>query len=81
MRLSRFTAVVTSLTLVAPLPIRVARAVLGSAPSSLPVFPMLLGMRTPCGASNRAVADGGWFITLSRMTSYRSRLCVKSCLV
>ena len=33
------------------------------------VVPMLLGMSLPLGVSTRATAEGGWFITLSRMTS------------
>jgi hypothetical protein len=31
--------------------------------------PTLFGMKVPDGARTRAVAEGGWFITLSRITS------------
>jgi hypothetical protein len=46
-----------------------------------PVYPMLFGMSTPSGASTRAVAVGGRFNTLSRMTSKRCSLRVKSSVV
>ena len=42
---------------------------LSSPQNKPPVFPTLFGMNVPVGANTRAVADGGWFITLSRMTS------------
>ena len=60
----------TKCTLVEPFPISAARPIpeqpAGGKP---PVFPTLFGMNVPVGANTRAVADGGWFITLSRMTS------------
>ena len=59
----------------------IARATLGRPASRPPVFPMLFGMNTPRGASSRAVADGGRFSTLSRMTSYRCLSRVKSSVV
>ena len=48
---------------------RVARAILGRPASHPPAFPKLFGIGNPVGVSTRAVAKGGWFITLSRMTS------------
>ena len=68
-RFSRFTSQVTDCTRVEPRPMRVARAILGRPASHPPAFPKLFGIGNPVGVSTRAVAKGGWFITLSRMTS------------
>jgi predicted dehydrogenase len=68
-RFSRFTTHLTGCTLMEPRPIRAALAILGRPANRPPVFPMLLVIKIPVGVSARAVLEGGWFMTLSRMTS------------
>src|SRR3954452_2254169 len=71
-RFSRPTFQLTNRTFLEPNRMRPARAILGNPAKSPPVLPTLLGIKTPPGASTRAVADVGWFRTLSRTRWYRS---------